>query len=76
MDNNLDEVIDMQKKWRKTGAALLIAGLTISGTGYALADGGKVTEIIDLSELGKDTVDESPVSPFREVVKGTKEMEH
>ncbi len=59
----------MQKKWRKTGAALLIAGLTISGTGYALADGGKVTEIIDLSELGKDTVDESPVSPVREVVK-------
>lgn len=61
----------MQKKWRKTGAALLIAGLTVSGTGYALADGGKVTEIIDLSELNKDAVEESPVtvdSPVKEVV--------
>ena len=57
----------MQKKWRKTGAALLIAGLTVGGTSYALADGGKVTEVIDLSELGKETV--SPVSPVREVVK-------
>jgi hypothetical protein len=59
----------MRNKWKKTGAALLIAGLTISGTGYALADGGKVTEVIDLSELGKDTVEEAPVSPVREVVK-------
>ncbi|MFC5602864.1 hypothetical protein [Sporosarcina koreensis] len=57
----------MQKKWRKTGAALLIAGLTISGTGYALADGGKVTEIIDLSELNKNTVEEKEVIPVREV---------
>lgn len=58
----------MRNKWKKTGVALLIAGLTISGTGYALADGGKVTEVIDLSELGKDTVEESPVSPVKEVV--------
>jgi len=59
----------MRNKWKKTGAALLIAGLTISGTGYALAEGGKVTEAIDLSQLGKDTVEEAPVSPVREVVK-------
>lgn len=57
----------MQKKWRKTGAALLIAGLTISGTGYALAEGGKVTEVVDLSELDKKTVEEKEIIPVREV---------
>lgn len=57
----------MQKKWRKTGAALLIAGLTISGTGYALAEGGKVTEVVDLSELDKNAVEEKEVIPVREV---------
>jgi hypothetical protein len=69
VDNNLDEVIDMQKKWRKTGAALLIAGLTISGTSYVLAEGGKVIEVVDLKELDKDNVEESPVSPVQEAVK-------
>ncbi|WP_203249189.1 hypothetical protein [Sporosarcina beigongshangi] len=44
----------MQKKWKQTGAALLIAGLTITGTSYAWAD-EKAIEIIDLSQLGKDS---------------------
>jgi len=43
----------MQKKWKQTGAALLIAGLTVTGTSYAWAD-EKATETIDLSQLGKD----------------------
>ena len=57
----------MEKKWRKTGAALLIAGLTVSGTGYALAEGGKVTEIFDLSELDENKVEEKEIIPVREV---------
>lgn len=44
----------MQKKWKRTGAALLIAGLTVTGTSYAWAD-EKATEPIDLSQLGKDS---------------------
>ncbi|MDN4608526.1 hypothetical protein [Sporosarcina highlanderae] len=60
----------MQKKWKKTGAALLIAGLTVTGTGYALAD-EKAAEIIDLSQLGKETVEESPVSPVKKIVETT-----
>jgi hypothetical protein len=44
----------MQKKWKQTGAALLIAGLTVTGTSYAWAD-EKATEPIDLSQLGKDS---------------------
>ncbi|WP_262176982.1 hypothetical protein [Saccharococcus sp. Marseille-Q5394] len=58
----------MKNRWKKTGAALLIAGLTIGGTSYALADGGKVTEIIDLSQLNEDKVEKSRVSPVREIV--------
>jgi hypothetical protein len=42
----------MQKKWKQTGAALLIAGLTVTGTSYAWAD-EKANEPIDLSQLGK-----------------------
>ncbi len=44
----------MQKKWKQTGAALLIAGLTVTGTSYAWAD-EKATEPIDLSQLGKNS---------------------
>ena len=44
----------MQKKWKQTGAALLIAGLTVTGTSYAWAD-EKATETIDLSQLGKNS---------------------
>ena len=44
----------MQKKWEKTGAALLIAGLTVTGTSYAWAD-EKATKTIDLSQLGEDS---------------------
>ncbi len=44
----------MQKKWKQTGAALLIAGLTVTGTSYAWAD-EKATETINLSQLGKDS---------------------
>lgn len=47
----------MQKKWKKTGAALLIAGLTVTGTSYAWAD-EKATQAIDLSQLGKDSTTE------------------
>ena len=47
----------MQKKWKKTGAALLIAGLTVTGTSYAWAD-EKATQTIDLSQLGKDSTTE------------------
>ena len=47
----------MQKKWKKTGAALLIAGLTVTGTSYAWAD-EKATQTIDLSQLGKDSTSE------------------
>ncbi|HEX5564242.1 MAG TPA: hypothetical protein VFX34_04720 [Sporosarcina sp.] len=61
----------MKNTWKKTGAALLIAGLTVSGTGYALADGGKVTEIIDLSKLDENTVEETPVVPVKEVEETT-----
>ena len=53
----------MQKKWKQTGAALLIAGLTVSGTSYAWAD-EKAAEPIDLSQLGKeattDAVENTP----------------
>ena len=45
----------MQKKWKQTGAALLIAGLTVTGTSYAWAD-EKAIEPIDLSQLGKDSI--------------------
>ncbi|MCM3639035.1 hypothetical protein M3152_15130 [Sporosarcina luteola] len=59
----------MKNRWKKTGAALLIAGLTIGGTSYALADGGKVTELVNLKQLNEDNkVEESAVSPVREVV--------
>lgn len=44
----------MQKKWKQTGAALLIAGLTVTGASYAWAD-EKAIETIDLSQLGKDS---------------------
>ena len=44
----------MQKKWKQTGAALLIAGLTVTGTSYAWAD-EKATETIDLRQLGKES---------------------
>ncbi|MET3659505.1 hypothetical protein [Sporosarcina psychrophila] len=44
----------MQKKWKQTGAALLIAGLTVTGTSYAWAD-EKANEPIDLSQLGKNS---------------------
>ncbi|MFC5591863.1 hypothetical protein ACFPRA_23570 [Sporosarcina soli] len=40
----------MQKKWKQTGAVLLIAGLTVTGTSYAWAD-----EPIDLGRLVKDS---------------------
>ncbi|MEK3936588.1 hypothetical protein MKY41_14820 [Sporosarcina sp. FSL W7-1349] len=43
----------MQKKWKKTGAAILIAGLTVTGTGYALAN-EKSDEPIDLSQLNPE----------------------
>lgn len=59
----------MKNKWKKTSAALLIAGLTIGGTGYALAEGGKVTQAIDLSPLTEDEVEKSPVSPVTAVEK-------
>lgn len=42
----------MQKKWKQTGAALLIAGLTVTGTSYAWAD-EKASETLDLRQLGK-----------------------
>ncbi|MCM3745256.1 MSCRAMM family adhesin SdrC [Sporosarcina luteola] len=64
----------MKNRWKKTGAALLIAGLTISGTGYALAD-EKAGKLIDLTQLNEDAsteaVEETPVtvdSPVKEVV--------
>ena len=44
----------MQKKWKRTGAALLIAGLTVTGTSYAWAD-EKGFDPLDLRQLGKDT---------------------
>lgn len=44
----------MQKKWKQTGAVLLIAGLTVTGTSYAWAD-EKANEPIDLSQLGKNS---------------------
>ena len=44
----------MQKKWKKTGAALLIAGLTVTGTSYAWAD-EKETNTIGQSQLGKES---------------------
>ncbi len=44
----------MQKKWKRTGAALLIAGLTVTGTSYAWAD-EKALDSLDLRQLGKDT---------------------
>ncbi|QNK88700.1 hypothetical protein H7992_02720 [Sporosarcina sp. resist] len=44
----------MQKKWKQTGAVLLIAGLTVTGTSYAWAD-EKANEPIDLSQLRKNS---------------------
>lgn len=44
----------MQKKWKQTGAVLLIAGLTVTGTSYAWAD-EKANEPIDLIQLGKNS---------------------
>lgn len=44
----------MQKKWKQTGAALLIAGLTVTGTSYAWAD-EKTFESLDLRQLGKNS---------------------
>lgn len=67
----------MKNTWKKTGAALLIAGLTITGTGYALAD-EKEGVVIDLTQLGEETsteaVEETPVvvdSPVKEVENDT-----
>ncbi len=56
----------MQKKWKQTGAALLIAGLTVTGTSYAWAD-EKATEPIDLSQLGKDSTTEVVEEPSETV---------
>ncbi|WP_318615847.1 hypothetical protein [Sporosarcina sp. YIM B06819] len=46
----------MYKKWKRTGAALLIAGLTVTvtGTSYAWAD-EKASESLDLRQLGKNS---------------------
>ncbi len=44
----------MQKKWKRTGAALLIVGLTVTGTSYAWAD-EKASETLDLRQLGKES---------------------
>jgi len=57
----------MQKKWKQTGAALLIAGLTVTGTSYAWAN-EKAPEPIDLSQLGKN-------STTNVVEESTKKME-
>ncbi|MFS0577102.1 hypothetical protein AB1K83_15800 [Sporosarcina sp. 179-K 3D1 HS] len=62
----------MQKKWRKTGAAILIAGLTVTGTGYALAT-EKAEEPIDLDQLNADP--EAVVIEMPPVTVGTSDKE-
>lgn len=56
----------MQKKWKKTGAALLIAGLTVTGTSYAWAD-EKANQTIDLSQLGEDSTTDVVEDPTEAV---------
>lgn len=44
----------MQKKWKQTSVALLIAGLAVAGTSYALAD-EKEAEVIELTQPEKES---------------------
>lgn len=46
----------MQMKWKKTGAALLVATLTITGSGYAWAN-ENLFDTVDLNKVIKTTED-------------------
>ncbi|MFS0690082.1 hypothetical protein AB1K89_12690 [Sporosarcina sp. 179-K 8C2 HS] len=61
----------MKNTWKKTGAALLIAGLTVSGTGYALADNGIVRDLTTPSKEESLQNLEVVVEPVKEVVETT-----
>lgn len=56
----------MKKTWKKAGAAVLVAGLTISGASYVWAD-EKAREPIDLSQLKEEASDKVSTDTQEEV---------
>ncbi|MFJ8065525.1 hypothetical protein ACIQYS_12910 [Psychrobacillus sp. NPDC096426] len=57
----------MQMKWKKTGAALLVAGMTLTGAGYAWAN-ENLFDTVDLSKLHSKNAEETTGNTVRAVV--------
>ncbi|TQR21207.1 hypothetical protein [Psychrobacillus vulpis] len=57
----------MQMKWKKTGAALLVAGMTLTGAGYAWAN-ENLFDTVDLSKLNSKNPEETKGNSVNAVV--------
>ncbi|SES03886.1 hypothetical protein [Psychrobacillus sp. OK032] len=57
----------MQMKWKKTGAALLVAGMTLTGATYAWAN-ENLFDTVDLSKLNSNNAEKTTGNSVRAVV--------